>query len=415
MPLFITQFCGAFNDNTFKNALTVLVGFQVAQDLFLPAEQLVPLAMGLFILPFFLFSATSGQLADKYDKAMLIRWVKLAEIVLMLLAAVGFMSNSLLLLFIVLFLMGAQSTVFGPLKYSILPQHLQTDELIAGNGLIEMGTFLSILLGTIAGGLLIEVEGMGTWLISIAIVAIAIAGWLSSRSIPEAPSSDPLLRVNWNFLTETFRVMHFAYQNRTVFIAILAISWFWFIGAVYLAQLLEFSKSVLHGSPMVYILFLTFFSVGIGGGSVACERLAHVLPKMRLVLIGSLGMSLFSILIKYASDAFLSLALPSTTPVDYLQCLPGWYILASILLVGLFGGLYIVPLYAHVQQQSEVSIMARVISANNILNALFMVVASVLVMLLSVPVTTLFLVVGILNLLVLGLMLLTDRHYRTGD
>ena len=276
MPLFITQFCGAFNDNTFKNALTVMVGFQAAEKLMLPLGQLIPLSMGLFILPFFLFSATAGQLADKYDKAMLIRRVKQVEILLMVFAGVGFILDSVILLFIVLFFMGVQSTVFGPLKYSILPQQLKESELVAGNGLIEMGTFLAILLGTIGGGLLIEIEGVGVWVVSLVVLGIAIAGWLSSRNIPEAPASDATLKVNWNFVTETMRVMSFALKNRTVFIAIIAISWFWFVGAVYLSQLLEFSKEVLHGTPMVYILLLTFFSIGIGIGSVACEKLTHV-------------------------------------------------------------------------------------------------------------------------------------------
>jgi len=411
-PLFLTQFCGAFNDNLFKNALTVLISFGATQHLILPVEQLVPVSLGLFILPFFLFSATAGQLADKYDKAMLVRYVKMLEIGLMVLAGIGFILDSFVLLFMVLFLMGCQSTLFGPLKYSLLPQHLEKDELIAANGLIEMGTFMSILLGTIGGGLLVNMTPYGSIIITTTVVLIALLGWWFSRDIPSAPAPEPEMRINWNFLTETLHVMSFAYRNRSVFVAILAISWFWFIGATYLSLLPEYSKTVLHGSSLVYTLFLTFFSLGIGLGSVACERLSHTVPKMTLVLLGGLGVTLFSIDIKFSTDAFLRLGFTQTGVLTYVESWQGWHILLDLAMVGFVGGLYIVPLYAHIQVNSDQNVMARIISANNILNAAFMVAASLFVLALDMPIPMLFLSVGILNGLVLVGLLMSGAQYR---
>ena len=412
-PLFLTQFCGAFNDNLFKNALTVLISFGAAQQLILPIDQLVPLSLGLFILPFFLFSATAGQLADKYDKAMLVRRVKLVEVILMLLAGLGFVLDSYVLLFVVLFLMGCQSTIFGPLKYSLLPQHLEKNELIAGNGLIEMGTFMSILLGTIGGGLLINIHPYGNLIITAAVFTVALLGWWFSRGIPDAPPPEPDIKVNWNFLTETLQVMSFAYRNRSVFIAILAISWFWFIGAIYLSLLPEYSKTVLHGSSLVYTLLLTFFSLGIGLGSVACERLSHVVPKMTLVLLGGLGLTVFSVDIQFSTQAFLGLGLSHTEVSTYFDHWQGWHLLLDFVMVGFVGGLYIVPLYAYIQAKSDQNVMARIISANNILNAAFMVTASLCVLLIEVPIPMLFLAVGVINGLMLVGLLVSDSQYRS--
>jgi MFS family permease len=413
LPLFITQFCGAFNDNAFKNAFVVMIGFGMVGSTPIAAEKLVQISLAIFILPFFLFSATAGQIADKYDKAIVIKYVKIVEVILMLCAAAGFFLQNVWLLMSVLFLMGFQSTIFGPLKYGILPQHLADDELIGGNGLIEMGTFLAILLGTIGGGVLISVEN-GDWLISLSIILLALVGWFSARQIPSAPASDPDIKISWNFVTQTIRVIRFARQNNSVFIAIIAISWFWFVGAIYLSQLLIYSKDVLHGNDHVFTLFLSVFSFGIGIGSVACEGLARYLPKMSLVLLGGIGLSFFSLDIYFSTGQFLSLALSESVINDFFQHFSGWRILFDLFLIGFFGGLYIVPLYAHMQQRAERRYLSRIISANNILNALFMVVASVLTVLLSalLSVQLLFALLGAVNVLILLFLILTDRTYR---
>ena len=272
LPLFVTQFLGAFNDNLYKNAVVVLILFRLAGDAAGDGEVLVAIAGGLFILPFFLFSATAGQLADKYDKARMIRAVKAAEIVIMGLAAAGFVWGRIDFLLAVLFLMGAQSTFFGPLKYGILPQHLEAKELVGGNALIEAATFLAILIGTIAGGLLILTDG-GTAIVSAGVVAVALAGWAASLTIPAAPASAPGLKVNWNLVSETGGILRHAAARRDIFLSILGISWFWLVGATFILLFPPYAKEVLGGDETVVTLFLTVFSVGIGIGSIGCDRL----------------------------------------------------------------------------------------------------------------------------------------------
>jgi MFS family permease len=288
-PFFATQFLGAFNDNLFKNALIVLLTFQTAQWTTLPPELLANLAAGIFILPFFLFSATAGQLADKYDKAVLARWVKLLEISIMLVAGIGFWWHSLNLLMSCLFLLGLHSTLFGPVKYAILPQHLHEDELVGGNALIEAGTFVAILVGTLCGGLLTGL-GDGTFWITLACLATAVAGYLSSRRIPDAPAPEPALRINPNPITETWRNIGFARENRTVFLSILGISWFWLFGALMLAQFPAYAKNVLGGTETSVTLLLGVFTLGIGFGSLLCERLSAKQLEIGLVPFGSIGL-----------------------------------------------------------------------------------------------------------------------------
>jgi MFS family permease len=293
-PFFLTQFLGAFNDNVFKNALVILIAYQSATAGMADSNTWINISAGLFILPFFLFSATSGQLADKYEKSTLIRRVKLLEILIMAAAAVGFCLGNLYLLMGLLFLMGVQSTLFGPVKYGILPQHLRDEELVGGNGMVEMGTYLAILLGTIFGGILIGLD-KGALLVSITTVAIACLGYLSSWGIPVASPVDPELRINWNPVSETWRIFQFTRQNRTVFLSILGISWFWFLGAAYLAQLPNYTKLTLGGTEQVVTLLLTLFSLGIGVGSLLCERLSGRKVELGLVPFGSIGLTLFGI------------------------------------------------------------------------------------------------------------------------
>jgi 1-acyl-sn-glycerol-3-phosphate acyltransferase len=373
-PFFATQFLGAFNDNLFKNALVVLLTFQAASWTAIRPEVLTNLAAGTFILPFFLFSATAGQLADKYDKARLARLVKLLEILIMGIALLGFAIHSLPILFAALFLLGLHSTLFGPVKYAILPQHLRESELVGGNALVEAGTFVAILIGTLAGGLLAGVAHQPTW-VAIAGLLIAVVGYLCSRGIPAAAAPAPELVVSLNPISETWRNVGFARQNRTVFLSILGISWFWLYGALFLAQFPAYARFVLGGDEASVTLLLAVFTVGIGVGSLLCERLSAGQVEIGLVPFGSIGLTLFGIDIAFASPTLLPAGAPLS--LSGLLALTGtWRVLLDLFALGLFGGFFIVPLYALIQLRSPVDQRARIIAANNILNALFMVAGS---------------------------------------
>ncbi|ANQ83240.1 putative acyltransferase family protein [Azoarcus olearius] len=402
LPFFLTQFLGAFNDNVYKNALVVLLTFQAARYTTLAPGVLVNLCAGLFILPFFLFSATAGQIADKYEKSRLIRFTKLLEIGVMLLGCVAFAAESLVLMLATLFLMGAQSTLFGPVKYAILPQHLQENELVGGNALVESGTFVAILIGTLAGGVMVSMPD-GTLWVSAAIVTLALAGYLSSRGIPTAPAAAPELRINWNPVTETWRNLAFTRGNRSVFLAVLGISWFWFYGAVFLSQFPAYAKDVLGGDEHAVVLLLAVFSVGIGIGSLLCERLSTGHIEIGLVPFGSLGLSLFALDLWWASPAAVVPGTPAA-PLSALLAQPAnWRVVADLVAIGIFGGFYIVPLYALIQSRSEPGHRSRIIAGNNILNAAFMVVAAGMgaaLLAAGLDVTALFLVTALLNAVV---------------
>jgi len=373
-PFFGTQFLGAFNDNLFKNALVVLLTFQSAQWTTLKPELLANLAAGIFILPFFLFSATAGQLADKYDKALLSRLVKVLEMGIMGVAAAGFALHSLPVLMGALFLLGLHSTLFGPVKYAILPQHLHEDELVGGNALIEAGTFVAILIGTLAGGLLAGSVEHPAW-IAVGGFVVAAAGYVTSRGIPPAPAPEPTLAVNLNPLTETWRNIAFARQNRAVFLSILGISWFWLYGALFLAQFPAYAKYVLGGGESAVTLLLATFTVGIGLGSLLCERLSGKHVEIGLVPFGSIGLTLFGLDLYFASP--VGLAGTTAHALTALLSLPAvWRVLFDLAMLGVFGGFFIVPLYAMVQIRSAPAHRARIIAANNIVNALFMVVGA---------------------------------------
>ncbi len=370
-PFFATQFLGAFNDNLFKNALIVLLTFQAVNWTTLAPEVLTNLAAGIFILPFFLFSATAGQLADKYDKAKLARLVKLLEIVIMGVALLGFSTHNLAVLLSALFLLGLHSTLFGPVKYAILPQHLREDELVGGHALVAAGTFVAILIGTLAGGLLAGAAGHPTW-VAFAGLLVAVFGYLCSRGIPAAPAPVPELVVSLNPLSETWRNIGFARQNRTVFLSILGISWFWLYGALFLAQFPAYAKNVLGGSETSVTLLLAVFTIGIGLGSLLCERLSAGHVEIGLVPFGSIGLTLFGIDLSFASPALLPVGAPLSLSA-LLALHQTWRVLADLFALGLFGGFFIVPLYALIQLRSAPEQRARIIAANNILNALFMV------------------------------------------
>ena len=374
LPFFLTQALGAFNDNVFKNALVILVAFLSVQLSVADVNFYTNLAAGLFILPFLLFSATSGQLSDKYDKARLAQFVKLLEIAIMLVAAVGFLANNIALLLAMLFMMGLHSTLFGPLKYGLLPQVLLDHELVGGNGLIEMATFVAILLGTILGASLIRIDGLGAWLVGGTTIAIAVIGLFSALAMPPAPAPDPALKLNWNPVSETWRNLAYIRGNRVVFLSCLGISWFWFYGSIYFTQLPNFTKEVLGGGPGVYTLILTVFSIGIGLGSMLCERLSGHKVEIGLVPFGSIGMTLFGMDLYFAHPQSVG-ALGRDVPAILAQ--PHiWRVLIDLALMAIFSGFFIVPLFALVQTRSDPARRSRVIAANNILNALFMVVAA---------------------------------------
>ena len=373
-PFFVTQFLGAFNDNLFKNALVVLLTFHAVNWTTLAPEVLTNLAAGIFILPFFLFSATAGQLADKFDKAKLARLVKILEMVIMGVAALGFFLHSLSVLLCALFLLGLHSTLFGPVKYAILPQHLREDELVGGNALVESGTFVAILVGTLAGGLLAGIGGHPGW-VAFAGLLVAAAGFLASCGIPAAPAPVPELAINLNPFSETWRNIGFARRNRTVFLAILGISWFWLYGALFLAQFPVYAKNVLGGDETSVTLLLAIFTVGIGLGSMLCEKLSGKHVEIGLVPFGSIGLTLFGFDLLFTSPAMLPAAAPLA--MGSLLTMHGtWRVLFDLFGLGVFGGFFIVPLYVLIQLRSAPEHRARIIAANNILNALFMVVGA---------------------------------------
>ena len=400
-PFFWTQFLGAFNDNLYKNALVVMLTFQTASWTTLTPETLTNLAAGLFILPFFLFSATAGQLADKYDKAWLSRLVKLLEIVIIGVAALGFYLHSLSVLLAALFLLGLQSALFGPVKYAILPQHLAEEELVGGNALVESGTFVSILIGTLAGGLLAG-SGLSPGWIAIAGFIVALAGYAASRGIPPAPAPSPDLRINLNPLTETWHSMVFARENRTVFLAIVGISWFWLYGALLLAQFPVYARNVLGGNEALVTLMLSIFTVGIGAGSMLCERFSGRHVEIGLIPIGAIGLTLFGADLAMGSPT----AMPANAPLPLAALLATgscWRVLFDLFAIGFFGGFFVVPLYVLMQSRSAPELRARIIAANNILNALFMVagaLAAGALLGLGVSIPVLFAIAAVCNALV---------------
>ena len=397
-PFFTTQFLGAFNDNVFKNALVILIAFHVAQAGGMRPEVLVNLAGALFILPFFLFSATAGQLADKYDKARVIRATKLLEIAIAILGAIGFMHRSVALLLATLFLFGLQSTLFGPVKYSILPRMLKDEELVGGNGLVETGTSLAILAGTIVGGVLIARSDGPDVAVPALIIILALAGYAASQLVPAVPSADPALRIGWNPVTQTWALFAFARQNRTVFLSVLGISWFWFFGFMLLSQFPAYAKDTLGGNEYVATLLLTVLSVGIGLGSLACERMSGHKIELGLVPFGSIGLTLFALDLSFAGPESTGGALVSARA--FLAQPGSTRVLFDLLMIGLFSGFFIVPLYALIQSRAEKRLQSRVIAANNVLNAVFMVAAALVAALflqLGVSVPQLFLLTAVLN------------------
>jgi 1-acyl-sn-glycerol-3-phosphate acyltransferase len=373
-PFFWTQFLGAFNDNLFKTALLVVLTYDALSWTTLSPALLNNLIPGLFILPYVVFSATAGQIADKVEKGRLARWVKLLEIVIMGVAAAGWLTHTLWLLVAAVAGMGVHSTLFGPVKYAYLPQHLKPEELVGGNGVIEMGTFVGILLGEVMGAVLAGRGAAGIHLVVGGTLAVAVLGLATSWGIPHSPAPAPDLVISKNPIAESLRNLAYSRQNRTVFLSMLGNSWFWFYGALVLSQFPLYAKDYLHGDHSVFVLLLTIFSLGIGTGSLLCEKLSGRKVEIGLVPFGAIGLSLFGIDLYFASLGYTNTA--TVDAIGLLSQSGAWHILADLLLLGVFGGFFIVPLFALIQTRCNPQHVSRTIAGMNILNALFMVAAA---------------------------------------
>ena len=397
-PFFATQFLGALNDNVFRNGLLFLIVFQGVVIAGMDHSQLANVAGALFILPFLLFSALAGQLADKYEKSYLIRRIKLVEIVLMTLAAGALWYQNYVWLLCLLFLMGTQSTLFGPVKYAYLPQNLTSEELIGGNGLLEAGTFIAIILGMIIGGLVVAMDPV---MLAMCLIGFAVVGYLVSRKVPITRAVDPALQLRWNIWTETWRIIGFSRADRSVFLSILGISWFWFFGSAITLQLPAYTLDILRGNEAVSTALLVSFIVGAGTGSLLCERLSGRRVELGLVPFGSIGLSLFAVDLYWTQPVAVAASVDSVGA--FLAQPASWRVLFDLAMLGAFGGFYSVPLYALVQQRSKRQHLSRIIAANNIINSIFMVAAaaiSITVLQLGFSIPQLFLVLAALNVVV---------------
>ncbi len=415
-PFFWTQFTGAANDNLFKFAFTVMVTYQLGVAWLPPAWAGLVIG-GVFILPFVVFSATAGQLADKVEKSRLVRGLKNLEIAVMAMGAVGLLGSGEVwqvpLLLLCTFLMGLHSTLFGPVKFAWLPQTLRESELMGGNGMVEMGTFVAILLGNLTGGLLVAVPGTGPAWVALACVLLALAGRWAAGAMPVAPAPEPRLAINWNPLTETWRNLRMARAEPMLFRTMLGISWMWFFGAVFLSLFPGFAREVLHGNEQVASVLLVLFSVGIGAGALLCEVLGRGRIELGLVLAGALGMSVFTIDLYFAARGLPASGLMGAA--EFLRHSAHWRVMADLLLLSLSAGLYSVPLYALMQQRSRATHRARMVAALNILNALFMVLSALLAGAMlgagwSIP--EVFLAVGLVNALVSSWLVLAVPEFR---
>ena len=410
MPLFLTQFLGAFNDNLFKSALVTLITFDLAAKYDLNAPVLITVVAGLFILPFFLFSSLAGQISDKYEKSRLIRIIKLVEIILMALTAAAFHYVQLWWLIALLFLMGAQSTFFGPLKYSVLPQLLREDELVAGNGLVNAGTNVAILTGTLCGGLFI-MSPLGRYYISAGIVGVAVAGYLASRFIPVLPASSPELKIDRNLFRSTWQLITYPVPNRPVFMSIIGISWFWFLGSVFLAQFPPFAKDIVGGDEQVSTLFLVVFTVGIGFGATFCNKLLGGRVSGKYVPASLIAISVFIVMLYLVSPSQAAGGALSGVGA-FLSAGRSWLIILSMFLIAASGGLYSIPMYAMMQNLTPETHMARTIASLNIIDSLGMVIAAALMSAMiaaGMSINGVFLSMAFINLLMLPLTLKIAR------
>ena len=407
LPFFVTQFLGAFNDNLFKNSLLVIVVSSAMAGSDSTTNFTTNLAAGLFILPYFLFSTTAGLLADKYDKALLIRRIKIAEIIIMLAGCYALWSLNITLMLAILFCLGTQSSFFGPIKYSIIPQHLDNSELLGANAQVGMGTFVSILLGTLIGGWIVTMEQGPIWVGGLT-VAVAIIGWLSSKEIPPAPSASDDIRISLNPIAEARQNFKLAKKDPTVFYCILANSWFWLYGGSFLTQVPNFAVTVLNGHATLITILLAAFIIGVAIGSLLCTKLSGGVVEPGIVPIGAIGLTVFAIDLFFSSSAFQlgNQSASSVLPVQFFGLIGALRVTFDLIFIGLFGGLYIVPLYSMIQQRSASDVRARVLSVNNICNAFYMVVGSIIgiicLSILSWTIPQFFFGIAVMNMLFTG-------------
>lgn len=400
-PLFWALFFGALNDNFLKNALVLLITYKSLTIWGLPPAQMVALSGGIFILPFFLFSSLAGQLADKYEKSQIVRITKIAEIILMAVASYGFLHEQYSLLIVVLFFMGVHSTFFGPVKYSILPQHLSASELVTGNALVELGTFISILIGTITGGVLITMQPRGAVYVSAGLLFASIMGYFSSRFLMPAPSFDSSLKINLNPFTPLKQIVNLTRKVRSVYLSVLGISWFWLFGSVILSLLPIYTKDLLSGSESVVTFFLAIFTIGVAVGSVLCDRLSFNRLELGLVPLGSFFVTVFTLDLAAIGQPYGEVT--SLGILDFLAQPSGIRISFDLFMLSVASGFMIVPLYTLIQQRSDPKYRSRIVAGNNILNALFMVVGAVgltLLLRIDYSITKIFAILGAANLLV---------------
>ena len=401
LPFFSSQFLGALNDNVFRNGFVTLITFQSISILGINHIFLANIAAFLFILPFFLFSATAGQLADKYEKSLLMRRIKLFEIFLMSFAVFALLSQDYLLMLIVLFLMGCQSTLFSPVKYAYLPQTLSTSELVGGNALISSGTYIAIIFGLIIGVESINFKSEYQVILAFILIGVSCIGYIASRKIPYTEASDPSIKINLNIWKETWNIIRYSRKEKIVFISILGISWFWFVASAISIQMPAYAANIINGNESIVTILLIAFAIGVGFGSLLCEKISNNKIELGLVPIGSIGMGIFSIDLFFVQPQASGEIVQSI--FDFTSHFQNWRIIIDLILIGACGGLNSVPLYAVVQNKCHRKYLSRVIAANNILNSLFMVIAVIFCILLlkknfSIP--QLFLCIGILNIFV---------------
>lgn len=410
LPLFITQFFGAFNDNVFKNAFVIWCTYDVSLKLDLDAKLMVTIASALFILPFFLFSFLAGQLADKYEKSSLVVVIKKIEVVLMFCVFVGFYFKYVYFLLFLLFLMGVQTTFFGPMKYSLLPEHLKDDELVSGNAFIEGATFVAILIGTIFGGIVIR-SSYGVWMMSFFVIFFAVVGLVSAKFIPKSPIGDSSLKISLNMISQTKKIISYAKKKEIVWLSVVGIAWFWFLGIIFLSQFPSFTSEFIRGSEYVVTLFFSIFSIGMAIGSVMCNKLLKGEINAKLVPAGIFGMSfgifVFSISSYIYHEKFLPSEIVSVSGFFEVGGFISFMIVLGLLILSVFSGIYTVPLYALMQDKSDDKYISRVIAANNVVNSFLMVVAVLLVLvllLLNISLLEIFLLLGVANIFVFFLI-----------
>lgn len=370
LPYFCTQFLGAFNDNVYKNALGILIAYRLVSD---NSGILLNIAAVAFILPYFLFGSIAGQIADKYEKSMLIRRIKIAEILIMLMGSLALYLQSVPAMLFILFLMGSQSTFFGPIKYSILPQHLEPRQIIDATSYVEAGTFLAILLGSILGGFMAR-DIVLQYILMLTLLAIAVVGWRVSCKIPSAAAAEPNLAMSFNIWQSSREVYAIARKDKQIYLTIMAISWFWAFGSIVLTQFPVFASKVLYGDEIVAVSLLAIFSIGIALGSIVCAKLSAGKVEIGFVPIGAFGMSIFSW--QLSNSQFVPVE-QFHTLMEFLVLPDSWMVMFNMTMIAFSAGMFIVPLYTLLQVRGDPSVRSRVIAANNIINAFFMVGAGI--------------------------------------